>query len=190
VKRIQKHLTFANVVSVMALFIALGGTAFGLARNSVGSKQIRNKAVKKVDLHKNSVSFPKVANNAIGTNEVRQDSITGGDINESSLDSTIQRSLSGGCPAGQAIGSITPQGAPSCALIPQGVTLAGIQTQIDSLTSQLGALSPQVAALCGSIRGQIDSNFDAQDAASLPLLGGLVGTVSLPNLANDLPACP
>jgi hypothetical protein len=189
-ERFRKHLTFANVVSLMALFIALGGTAFGLARNSVGSKQIRNKAVKKVDLHKNSVTFPKVANNAIGSNEVQQDSINGGDINEASLDSTIQRSLTSGCPIGQAIGSISPGGVPECALIPAGVTLAGIQAQINSLFSQLGALAPQVGALCGPIRGQIESNFDAQDAASLPLLGGPIGTVALPNLANDLPACP
>jgi hypothetical protein len=189
-ERFRKHLTFANVVSLMALFIALGGTAFGLARNSVGSKQIRNKAVKKVDLHKNSVTFPKVANNAIGSNEVQQDSITGGDISEASLDSTIQRSLTSGCPIGQAIGSISPQGVPDCALIPAGVTLAGLQAQINSLISQLGALAPQVGALCGSIRGQIDSNFDALDSAGLPVAGLPGLPLTLPNLADNLPACP
>ena len=189
-ERIRKHLTFANIVSVMALFIALGGSAYAISKNSVSSKQIRNGGVRKVDLHKNSVTFPKVAKNAIGGGKVRNDTLTGDDLRESTLDGTIQRTIQNGCPVGQAIGSITPGGAASCSLIPQGVTLAGIQAQIDSLVSQLGALAPQVAALCGGIRGQIESNFDAQDAASLPLLGGPIGTVSLPNLANDLPACP
>jgi hypothetical protein len=181
-QKLRAHLSFANVVSVLALFLALGGTAWGLAKNSVGSKQIRNGQVKKVDLHRHAVTHRKVAKNAIGSNQVRNDSITGTDVKESSLDSTIQRSLTNGCPAGQAIGSITPQGAPSCALIPGSVSLGALQAQLD-------ALAPQVAALCGAIRSQIESNFDAQDAASLPLVGP-VGSVVLPNLPANLPTCP
>lgn len=192
-KRLRTHLTFANVASALALFIALGGTAWGVARNSVGTRQIRNHAIKRVDLHKNSVTFRKVANNAIGSKEVRANSLDAVDV-----DNSIQRSLTGGCPLGQAIASITPQGNPNCALIPQGVTLAGIQTQIDLLSSQLGGLAPQVAALCGSIRGQIDSNFDALDSGAapvtgmLPLAGDVAGLLNagLPDLPANLPTCP
>jgi hypothetical protein len=182
-QRLRRHLTFANVASALALFIALGGTAFGLARNSVGSKQIRNHGVKKVDLHRNAVTFPKVANNAIGTNEVRNDSITGTDISEPTLDSSIQRSLANNCPAGAAIASITPQGSVGCSLIPGSVSLG-------ALTSQLATLQGQVAALCGAIRSQIDTNFDALDSANLPVAGLPGLPLTLPNLANDLPACP
>jgi hypothetical protein len=40
--RFASRLTFANVVSVMALFIALGGGAYALTipANSVGTKQV------------------------------------------------------------------------------------------------------------------------------------------------------
>jgi hypothetical protein len=176
VKRVRPHLSFANIASALAVFIALGGTAWGVAANQIGSKQIKNRSVRKADLHKNAVTKSKVANNAVGSKEVRADSITGGDINETTLDSSIQRSLLNVCPAGQAISSITPQGQASCALIPESVNLTNLQNQVTTLAGQ-------VAALCGSIRTGIETNFDALDAASL---GGVV----LPNLADNLPACP
>jgi hypothetical protein len=45
---IRRRLTFANVTSCIALFVALGGTSYALTRlpsNSVGTVQIRNRAV-------------------------------------------------------------------------------------------------------------------------------------------------
>jgi len=129
-----------------------------------------------------------VAKNAIGSNQVRNDSITGTDVNESTLNDTIQRSLTGGCPAGQAIGSITPQGAPSCSLIPGSVSLG-------ALTNQINALASQLTALCG----QLKSNLGALDGATAPVTGTLVAPVgnvagllnaTLPGLPNSLPACP
>jgi hypothetical protein len=46
--RIRSRLTFANTMSLIAVFIALGGTGYAavnLPRNSVGNRQIRNNAV-------------------------------------------------------------------------------------------------------------------------------------------------
>jgi hypothetical protein len=48
IQRCRQQLTFANVIAVLALFIALGGTSYAISRlpkNSVGTKQIRNRAV-------------------------------------------------------------------------------------------------------------------------------------------------
>ena len=44
----SQHLSFANVISMIALFVALGGTsiaAVSLSKNSVGAKQIKKNAV-------------------------------------------------------------------------------------------------------------------------------------------------
>jgi hypothetical protein len=52
-RTLRSKLTFANVVAVIALFIALGGAgyaAFKLPKNSVGPKQIRNGAVSEAKL--------------------------------------------------------------------------------------------------------------------------------------------
>jgi hypothetical protein len=46
--RITRHLSFANVVAVLALFVALGGASYAavtLPANSVGAKQIKTRAV-------------------------------------------------------------------------------------------------------------------------------------------------
>ena len=45
-RRVRTHLSYANVMATVAVFIALGGTSYAvtqLPRNSVGSKQIRTR---------------------------------------------------------------------------------------------------------------------------------------------------
>lgn len=66
-KALRSRLTFANVISCVALFIALGGLAVaaGLPKNSVGSKQLK----------KNSVTSVKV----------KDQTLTGKDINLAKL---------------------------------------------------------------------------------------------------------
>jgi hypothetical protein len=52
-QRIRGRVTFANVMSVCAVFIALGGTSYAaltLPKNSVGSKQIKKGAVRSSDV--------------------------------------------------------------------------------------------------------------------------------------------
>jgi hypothetical protein len=63
----RRKLSFANVTSMMALMVALGGTSYaaGLARNSVGSTQIKSKAVKNSDLGDNAVTASKVKNGSL-----------------------------------------------------------------------------------------------------------------------------
>lgn len=66
--RIRRRLTYANVMSSIAVFIVLGGAAFAavkLPKNSVGTKQIKKNAV-------------------IGS-KVKDGSLTGADINASTL---------------------------------------------------------------------------------------------------------
>ena len=46
--RIHSSLTYANVMATVALFVALGGGAYAataLPSNSVGTKQLKNRAV-------------------------------------------------------------------------------------------------------------------------------------------------
>ena len=74
----RDRLTYANVMATLAVFIALGGgavAAINLPKDSVTSKEIKDKAVKKKDLAKNSVDGSRVA----------PDSLRGGDVRESSL---------------------------------------------------------------------------------------------------------
>jgi hypothetical protein len=66
--RLRRHLTFANVVSVVALFVALGGSSYAavaLTRNSIKSKHIGKGQVKRSDLARNAVNGEKVANGSL-----------------------------------------------------------------------------------------------------------------------------
>lgn len=62
---VRPRLTFANVVSITALFVALGGSAWAISANSIGSKQIKKAAVKKSDLAANAVISKKVADGSL-----------------------------------------------------------------------------------------------------------------------------
>jgi hypothetical protein len=73
-----KHLTYANVVSTICLFMLLGGVAYAgtqLAKSSVGTNALKAEAVTKGKLHPNSVNSKKVVDN----------SLTGSDIDAATL---------------------------------------------------------------------------------------------------------
>ena len=77
-KQLSKRLTYANVMSSIAVFLVLGGaTAFaaGLAKNSVGSKQLK----------KNAVTTAKIKNNAVTTSKIKNGAVTGAKVNAGSL---------------------------------------------------------------------------------------------------------
>ncbi len=79
-KTIRSKLTYANVMATIAVFIAIGGSAYAatqLKKNSVGTKQIKNQAV----------TAAKIKNGAITGAQVKNGSLTGTQINASTLGS-------------------------------------------------------------------------------------------------------
>ena len=75
---IRSHLSFANVVSIVAVFVALGGTsvaAISLSKNSVGASQIK----------KNAVGGSEIRKNAVRSGEVRNGALRAGDFAEGQL---------------------------------------------------------------------------------------------------------
>jgi hypothetical protein len=63
----KRHLRFANVMSVIAVFLALGGSAYALnlGRNSVGPLQLK----------RNAVSSPKVENHSLRGVDIKQSTL-------------------------------------------------------------------------------------------------------------------
>jgi hypothetical protein len=66
-KSIRKRLSFANIMSAVAVFIALSGIAVaaGLPKNSVGKKQLKSNAVTTAKIKKNAVTAKKIKKNAV-----------------------------------------------------------------------------------------------------------------------------
>jgi hypothetical protein len=87
--RIRSHITFANVISLCALMVALGGTAYAglnLPRNSVGSKQIKPQAVKGGKIKARAVKAGKLAPNSVKSEKVVDGSIGLLDLAPNSVD--------------------------------------------------------------------------------------------------------
>jgi hypothetical protein len=77
VAHIRKHLSYANVMSSIAVFLILGGaTAFAaLGRNTVGTRQLK----------RNAVTAAKIKRNAVTAAKIRRDAVTGAKVKESTL---------------------------------------------------------------------------------------------------------
>jgi hypothetical protein len=78
----------AMIVALIALFVALSGTTYAVTRlpsRSVGSSQIKSKAVITRTLKARNVTRTKIARSAIDSSLVQNDSLRGTDILEASL---------------------------------------------------------------------------------------------------------
>lgn len=87
-RRIRSRLTFANAMSLAAVFIALGGAAY--AANTVRSSDIVNGEVRTADIGNNEVRSADVrddtlANGGLGGVDIANNSLRGPDIAESTL---------------------------------------------------------------------------------------------------------
>jgi len=77
----------SNLLGLIAIFIALGGTAIALpGRNTVDSGDIKNHQVKTRDLAKRAVTGAKLRPGSVDSSKVIDDSLTGRDVDESTLD--------------------------------------------------------------------------------------------------------
>jgi hypothetical protein len=65
--KLRGRLTYANVMATIAVFIALGGASYAatLAKNSVGTKQLKKNAVTTTKLKKQAVTADKVKNRTL-----------------------------------------------------------------------------------------------------------------------------
>jgi hypothetical protein len=148
---LRPRLTFANVASSLALFVALGSGAYAatqLPKNSVGSEQIKRSAVRTGDIARNAVKVGKLdkeavkagklAKNAVPTNRLRNNAVTLAKLRDGVVNSAkvADGSLTGGdidqgslnnVRAANVIGiSITGDATCSPALpLPPGVTSSG-----------------------------------------------------------------
>lgn len=73
-KQIRKRLTYANVMSSIAVFLVLGG-ATAIAAKKIGSNEIKS----------NAITTGKIKKNAVTTAKIKKDAVTGAKVKESTL---------------------------------------------------------------------------------------------------------
>lgn len=108
ISSIRRHASPALLISLIALFAAVGGVAYAVKKapkNSVVSKSIKGGAVRNADigdaavtetkLADGAVTTNKLADGAVATNKLANDAVTGAKVANGSLTNT---DISGGVP--------------------------------------------------------------------------------------------
>ena len=84
----RPRLSFANVTSMLALFVALGGTSYAavsLSANSVNKTHLRTNSVGKSEIRSRAVGRSEVGSNAIGASELRTAAVGSNDVKDETL---------------------------------------------------------------------------------------------------------
>ena len=94
---LRQHLSYANVIATVALFLALGGTSYALLQ--VTSEDVVNNSLRSRDLRDDTVRSRDIRDRTLGARNVRRDTLGSRVVKESSLGTvpraTVAESLSG-----------------------------------------------------------------------------------------------
>jgi hypothetical protein len=88
--RIRARLSFANVTSAIALFVALGGSAYAaveLPSNSVGRDQIRTSGVGKSEIGSNTVGTSELRNSGVAAADIKTGAVGPSEVRPNAIDS-------------------------------------------------------------------------------------------------------
>lgn len=75
----------ALVISLIALFVSLGGVSYGVATGSIDSRELKNNDVRTKDLRNNDVRTRDVRNNEVRGIDIRRSTIRGSDVGLNTL---------------------------------------------------------------------------------------------------------
>lgn len=178
------HATYANVMSTIAVFMALGGVGFAAATlpaNSVGTRQLKNKAVTSL----------KIKTKAVNGTHVKKDSLNGAHIKEAKLgavpNATNASKLGNLAPAAYSIGRayayVNEEG---------GIDPARSRNVVNVARQSLGVYCATLAPGIGLTTVAPIATLDKEDSATtIPHGGGIdddEGIVEWDSVAEDCPA--
>jgi hypothetical protein len=89
--RLRRHLSVSNVLAGIALFAAIGGVSYAattLPKKSVGTKQLKARAVTEPKLGDGAVSSAKLLNGAVATGKLADGAVTGDKLANGVVDTT------------------------------------------------------------------------------------------------------
>jgi hypothetical protein len=187
VKRIRQRLTYANVMSSIAVFLVLGGasayaakkigsneikgnsiTTGKIKREAVATAKIKNAAVKTNKIANEAVTSAKLDDDAVTTPKIANDAVTGPKVKESSLDEVPKAVLAVSAESAQpaAFGQINTNGS------------------IEAANSKNIIKAENI----GSGEYCVTANFSPRGGQVTPIFGGTGGTTAQLGLSTS--SCP
>ncbi|HZD87802.1 MAG TPA: hypothetical protein VE088_07335 [Gaiellaceae bacterium] len=165
-KRLPRKPSPALVISLIALFVALGGTSYAalrLPKNSVGTKQLRNGAVTGKKIRNGAITAgkikPKGLTVPVATHAVVADTATNAAAVGGIAAAQLQRSITGTCSAGSAIRVVASDGTVTCEAVGSTVLWAVVNAD-GSIARSSGATGSTHPAA-----GKYDVTFDRDVSA-------------------------
>ena len=126
-RRLRERLSYANVTSSLALFVALGGTTAWAVdgplagQNTVGSEDIINNEVKSADIGDGKVFKVDLADNQITGQKIKDHTLTGSDLAQNLILSEALSNTKGFVSLEGDDGLAAPQGQVTAGAIKNGV---------------------------------------------------------------------
>jgi hypothetical protein len=105
--RVRSHIS-GNAVAYLALFLALGGTSYGLTSGSVDSREIRNNTIRTGDLRNNEVRSRDIRNRTIVARDLLSNTLGGDQIDERELGEIPLATRSKSADNALAVGGLQP----------------------------------------------------------------------------------
>jgi hypothetical protein len=98
----------ALVIACIALFVALGGVSYGLATNSIDSREIANNTIRSKDIRNDSVYTRDIRNNDVRDIDIRNGTVKGRDLAKNSITGdNINMAKLGQVPDAAALGGVS-----------------------------------------------------------------------------------
>jgi hypothetical protein len=167
VKQIRKRLTYANVMSSIAVFLVLGGaTAF--AATKIGANELKANSVLTGKIKKEAVTTSKLKNSSVNTSKLANDAVTGAKVDEATLGQVPSAARAVTADSATTAASANPEAF---------AKIEGNGTVVASLSKGIGAANvthPSTGTYCITVPG-----FQPRGGQATPQFGGSYGITAL-----------
>ncbi len=175
-KQILKRLTYANVMSSIAVFLVLGGGAAYAAKkvgsneikgNSITTGKLKREAVTRGKIKKAAINSSRLSESAVTTPKIANDAVTGDKVKESTLSEVPKAALAATAESAQ------PQ-------VFAEVNSSGVVNAANSkgLTSA-NVTHPKQGVFCVTVPA-----FSPRGGQVTPIFGGTAGTTASLNVGG------
>jgi hypothetical protein len=70
--KLRERLSYANVMATIAVFLAVGGGAWAIAGDRIGSHAIKNNSIRSKDIHRHTIRASDIRPDALGGRQIRE----------------------------------------------------------------------------------------------------------------------
>jgi hypothetical protein len=193
VKQIRKRITYANVMSSIAVFLVLGG-ASAYAAKKIGSNEIKGNSITTGKIKKEAITASKLKKNSVITAKIADGAVTGAKLNLGSVgtvpnaahaNSADNANTVGGQTVAKFSTQVPDDGAVQTVLNVQGLKLtatcaAGVPALLaSSSSSSQGAVRYEGIDNLGETIHSGTNNFTASSNLALTQTGSGAGTIDV-----------